>query len=199
MRCCFPRPAALLLVALALPASALAQEREAYYDRNDIPGSYTLGFYASPDGESRELELGADQEEFELWFGITGDSTRSFSGIVFGLDLPPGVRMAGPIRWETVPGLKESGVIGENGVQVEFNQECQSQVGTEPLMIARLPLAADPLLEEFELAPRKHRNFGLSVELCQPELSWPKPFAEAVPVKVTRKRSLWDRVKGMVD
>lgn len=197
MRRCFCPLAAVFLVALALPASA--QERNAYYDRHDIPGQYTLGLYATPDGEAGELELDADQEEFELWFGITGDSTRSFSGVVFGLDLPPGVRMAGPIRWETVPGLKESGVLGETGVQVEFNQECQLQVGEEPLMIARLPLAADPLLEEFELAPRKHRSFGLSVELCQPELGWPKPFAEPVPVKISRKRSLWDRVKGMVD
>ena len=94
----------LLILALALPAGAQLLEQpaeeskdepKAYYDRNEIPGHYTIGFYADEQGSSNELKIPKDATDFEVWIGVTGDSTRTFSGLAMSLDLPYGVDLGG--------------------------------------------------------------------------------------------------------
>ena len=194
------RLAPLVLLALVLGATllpgALAQN---YYDRNEVPGNYTIGFYSDFSASSRSIALEKGQDEFEAFIGITGDSTRVFSGVVFRLDLPPGVTMTGPAVWRPIAGLKQMEPMEGRGTQVTFNQECVPQEGDAPVVIGRIPLRMDPDVQQAVIEPLDHVNFGLSVELCQPDRSWPKPFAEGLALTVERKRSFWDRVTSWFD
>lgn len=193
----------LACVALALPVltggTGGAWGQSLYYDRSEVPGNYTLGLYADPAGQSRHVELEPGQESVEVHIGITGDSTRVFSAIVFALDLPEGIRLEGPIRWRAIEGLTQWGSPVDAGVQVEFNKVCQEQTGSEPVMVGRIRFAVDPEFESGEITVTGHRRWGVSVELCKADEYWPKPYATGLGVTVERKKSLWGKVRGLFD
>lgn len=166
------------------------------YDRNQIPGHYTLGFYADDRGSSRELTIPKDATEFELWIGVTGDSTRTFSGLAMRIELPYGVELGGPIVWSPRDGLRTAGNPLGEGIIVEFNLDCAQQKSQAPVMLARVEFSLQPGINEVELTPAAHRRYGVSVELCSDERAWPKPYADPLGVTVKRKVGFWDRVKG---
>ena len=93
------------------------------YSRNEIPGHYTLGFYANEQGSSSEIELPKGQDTFEAWVGITGDSTRVFSSLVMRLELPYGVELDGPITWIPRTKLKETGNLLGDGTTLGFQYD----------------------------------------------------------------------------
>lgn len=199
---------ALLIFASALPAAGQLLEdtateedkkQPAYYDRNEIPGHYTIGFYADESGSKNELKIPRDATEFEVWIGVTGDSTRTFSGLAMSLDLPYGVEINGPIIWKPRERLKTSGDVLDPGLTLMMNFDCAIQKGLSPVMLGRMSMSIQPGINEVVVAPSPHRQFGLSVELCFDDLAWPKPYAEAVPLKVKRDLSLWDRITGLFD
>jgi len=171
-------------------------EDKGNYDRNEVPGHYTVGFYADERGSSTELELPKGQDTFEVWLGITGDSTRVFSSVVLGLELPYGVEVTGPIVWIPRDRLKESGDLLGLGMMVEFPHDCAQQKSPAPAMLGRLPLRMQPGVNEATLTPGPQTPFGLSVELCSDSDAWPKPYADPVSLTVRRSRSFWDRLTG---
>ena len=59
-----------------------------------------------------------------------------------------------------------------------------------------MTLRVSPEVGDFVVEPLAHRDYGLSVELCQDELGWPKPFADPISLDVRRKKSFWSRVRG---
>lgn len=197
-----------LLVVLALlipvvPAAAQLLEPDqpekpvrGAYDRNEIPGHYTLGFYGNEQGKPGTLKIPRDAQEFEVWLGATGDSTRTFSGLALSLDLPNGVTMASPVVWVPRSGLKESGDLLGEGSTVNFSRDCAQQKGLAPLILGRVRLRIQLGVNEVELVPQPHLRYGLSLELCDDTRSWPKPYAEPVTLKVQRSLTLWDRITG---
>lgn len=198
----------LLALVLLLVATAPAQEqapepehsaRRGAYDRNEIPGHYTVGLYADRQGSSTELQISRDATEFEAWIGVSGDSTRVFSAVAMRLELPYGVELAGAIRWVPRSGLKEQGNLVDPGITVDFPHECAQQKGLAPVILGRVPLRILPGLNEATITPARHLRYGLSVELCSDERAWPKPYADPVPLEVRRKLSLWDRITGWFD
>ena len=193
----------LVAMTMALPADAQILETQepgeatrGTYDRNDIPGEYTVGFYSNEDGSSDPLKLTKDQEEFDVWIGLTGDSTRVFSGMAMAIVLPYGVELAGPVLWTPRSGLKAGGDLLVEGMTVEFHYECAQQKSRAPAILGRVPLKLRRGVNEAVLVPAPHPAFGLSVELCSDERIWPKPYAQPVSVSVMRKQSFWDRVTG---
>lgn len=199
---------ALLLLAVALPATGQLLEEPAepekksgpaYYDRNAIPGHYTIGFYSDETGSGGDLKIPKDATEFEVWIGVTGDSTRTFSGLAMSIELPYGIDLNGPIIWKPRDRLKTSGDLRSPGLTLMMNFDCAIQKGLGPVMLGRMSFSIQPGVNEVVLAPAPHRDFGLSVELCYDERAWPKPYAEAVPLKVKRDLSLWDRITGLFD
>lgn len=193
----------LVLILMAGTGTAGAQllepEPEAAqgsYDRHDVPGHYTVGFYADKNGSSSELELPDGVDTFDAWVGITGDSTRVFSSTVMRMELPYGVEIAGPIVWVPRSGLKESGELLGLGMMVEFQYDCAQQKSPAPVMLGRLPLRMQPGVNDATLTPLPHTRFGLSVELCSDPDAWPKPYADPVSLTVRRQRSFWDRLTG---
>ena len=196
----------LLLLAVAAPASGQLLEgpedpkkkdEPAYYDRNLVPGNYTIGFYADETGSSKDLKIPKDATEFEVWIGVTGDSTRTFSGLAMSVELPYGVEPKGPIIWKPRDRLKTQGVLLDPGVTLSMNHDCALQKGIGPVILGRMTLSIQSGINEAIVAPAEHKQFGLSVELCYDERAWPKPYAEAVPLKVKRDLSLWDRITGL--
>jgi hypothetical protein len=169
-----------------------------YYDRNKVPGNYTIGLYVDDAGRSRQAKLRPDQESVEAFIGITGDSTTVFSGMAFALQLPEGIELDGPIHWRTIEGLEQWGAL-EGGVQVEFNKVCQEQTGPEPLMLGRIRFRVDPKFARGEIVVAEHLRWGCSVELCNPDQSWPKPYATGLGLEVERDESIWNKVKGIFD
>jgi hypothetical protein len=170
-----------------------------YYDRNKVPGNYTVGIYADEKGQTREITLEEDSESFVVHIGITGDSTKVFSGLAFGLDMPEGIELDGAIRWRPIEGLSEFGILQEEGIQVEFNKVCQEQTTSEPLMMGRIRFRVNETFESGEIVLRGHRRFGVSLELCKPDEIWPKPYATGLGVTVERKSGLWNKMKGLFD
>ena len=199
--------AALLILSIALPAAGQLlnepeeekKEQPAYYDRNEIPGDYTIGFYADEQGSGKDLKIPKEATEFEVWIGVTGDSTRTFSGLAMSIDLPYGVELNGPIIWKPRDRLKTSGDVVDPGLTLMMNFDCAIQKGIEPVILGRVSMSIQPGVNEVVIAPAPHRQFGLSVELCFDERAWPKPYAEAVSLKVKRDLSLWDRITGLFD
>jgi hypothetical protein len=198
----------LLLIALAGIGTAGAQLPEsnranitdrAKYERDKIPGHYTVGFYADEHGSSRELELPEGLDTFDAWLGITGDSTRVFGSLVMSLELPYGVEIAGPIVWIPRSGLKESGELLTEGMMVEFQYDCAEQESLAPAILGRLPLRLQPGVKEATLTPGPHERFGLSIQLCPGGNIWPKPYADPLSLTVRRHRSFWDRLTGWFD
>lgn len=191
---------ALLCVAAGASAQLLQTEEKkevrGAYDRHEIPGDYTLGFYADERASSSELKLPKDADGFDIWIAVTGDSTRLFSGLAMSLQLPVGVELNGPIVWVPRSGLKEAGELLGEGTTVNFSHDCAQQKGNLPVVLARLPLKIQPGINDVMLTPAPHLRFGLSVELCDDSRGWPKPYADAVPVRVRRSLSLWDRITG---
>jgi len=185
-----------LAVLVATGAGADDSDPPAYYDRNEIPGHYTVGLYADRAGTSREVELDADEEYVEAFIGITGDSTQTFSAVVFKVETPRGVEMDGPIRWFTIPGLQQWNSAVEQGVQVEFNYACQEQVDGAPAMLGRVRLRVEKDFDRGEVEIGPHTQFGLSVELCDHYL-WPKPFADGLPLTIERKKSFWSKLQSL--
>jgi len=197
-----------LLLILALAAAAIPafgqliepeeEEKEpaTTYSRFDVPGHYTVGLYADESGSSTELQIPKDAVEFNAWLGLTGDSTRVFSGMAMSMKLPGGVELAGPIVWKPRSNLKQSGVLVGDGITVEFNRDCVQQKGLAPVIIARIPLRIQPGINEVRLSPAPNLRFGLTVELCNDADAWPKPYADPVELHVRRKLSLWDRITG---
>jgi hypothetical protein len=189
----FPLAVPLLLL-LAQPT--LSQQTGD--ERRAVPGRYVLGLYADGRGTSNRVELESGQDKFEAWIGISGDSTRIFSAAVFRLNVPRGLRIDGPIQWKVVHGLAETGIVTDPGVQVEFNIECLQQLGSTPVMLGRVPFAVDRRdFESGTVEVLRHDRWGLSVELCQPEKNWPKPFCDPVHLEVTRNRSFWQKLKNL--
>lgn len=191
---------AILILAVSVPAASQLLEPEQpprVVDRESIPGNYTIGFYANENGSTDPLKIPKEATEFEVWLGVTGDSTRVFSGLAMSIDLPYGVELNGPIVWTPRANLKASGVFLEPGVTVEFHDECARQTGSAPVMLGRIPLKILPGVNEAVITPKRHRMHGLSVELCFDERAWPKPYAEPIALTVKRKLSLWDRITGL--
>ena len=198
-------PAFIILAGVGLAGAQLLepeptkQTRTGTYDRHEIPGHYTLGFYADERGSSTELELPKGEDTFEAWLGITGDSTRVFSSLVMRLDLPYGVELDGPVKWTPRSGLKESGDLLGDGMTVEFQFDCAQQKSPAPVMLGRVPFRMQPGVNEAVLTPAPHKQFGLSVEICSDDDAWPKPYADPVSLSVRRSRSFWDRLTGWFD
>jgi hypothetical protein len=186
---------AAIVVALCL-AAAFAQPG-GYYKRDEIPGHYSVGIYADKFGKSRELEIPNGEQVFDCFIGITGDSTKVFSALVLRLEFPLGATLDKPITWAPVPGLKQTDSLLGNGAKVEFNKECIVQNGTAPAIVGRMRVRMAADLDELEIHPLAHREFGLSLELCDDARVWPKPFAEALPLKITRKRGFLQRVHSL--
>ena len=179
-----------------LSQSALAQQTGE--ERRSVPGRYVLGLYADALGSSSRVELQKGQDEFEAWIGISGDSTRVFSAAVFRLNVPRGLRIDGPILWKVVHGLAETGVVTDPGIQIEFNVECLQQLAATPVMLGRVRFTVDRRdFQQGTIEVLRHNRWGLSVELCQPDKAWPKPFCEPVHLEVTRKRSFWKRLQDL--
>ncbi len=187
--------AALAAVA-SVPIPGLAQQGK-LYDRNEVPGAYTLGLYANESLTSHEITFDKDVELIEAFIAIAGDSTRVFSGAAFGLDMPFGVELDGAIRWRNIPGLKQMGSPTEKGMELQFWQECQEMTGTTPVALGRVRMRVSPTFEKGEVTVRGHKDWGLSVELCDPEASWPKPYATGLSVTLERKTSLWSKITSM--
>lgn len=199
---------AFLLLAVAIPATGQLLEgpedpkkkdTAAYYDRNAVPGHYTIGFYSDETGSSKDLKIPKDATEFEVWIGVTGDSTRTFSGLAMSVELPYGVEPKGPIIWKPRERLKTQGELLDPGVTLSMTSDCAIQKGIGPVMLGRMVLSIQPGINDAVVAPAAHKQFGLSVELCYDERAWPKPYADAVSLKVKRDLSLWDRITGMFD
>ena len=195
---------ALLLLVAALPAGAQLLEPEeqpttTFYDRNEIPGHYTIGFYSDESGSPKDLKIPKDATDFEIWIGVSGDSTRTFSGLAMSLELPYGVTLNGPVKWIPRESMKVRGDLLYPGITLAMNRDCAIQKGSGPVILGRLPLRMQVGIEEVVLTPAAHRQFGLSLELCSDERAWPKPYAEPVALKVKRDLSLWDRIKGWFD
>jgi hypothetical protein len=183
-----------LLLALALAGAASAQDK-GFHDRNAVPGNYFVGLYADNRGLATQLVLESDQLEFDAYIGVGGDSTKVFSGLVVGFDLPRGITVDGPIMWSSIPGLSQEGVATEGGLLVEFNKECVQQKGLTPAIVARIHFAADDDFESGTVEVRGHVKHGLSLELCEFDIDWwPKPFASPIHLELRRKKSFWDRV-----
>jgi len=179
------------------PPTGEAARLGGYANREEIPGHYTVGIYADDKGSSRKLVLPKGEQVFDCFIGITGDSTRTFSALVFRLELPLGVSLDKPITWVPVPGLKqEDSVLGE-GAKVEFNKECIVQETDQPAIVGRMRIRVAADVSDFEILPLAHNDFGLSVELCDDSRLWPKPYAEARPMKVTRKRGFFARIRAL--
>jgi hypothetical protein len=159
----------------------------------------TIGFYSDETGSSKDLKIPGDATEFEVWIGVTGDSTRIFSGLAMSAELPYGVAPKGPIIWKPRDRLKSSGGLMDPGITLMMNYDCVTQKGIGPVILGRMVLSIQPGINEAVIAPKAHREFGLSIELCFDERAWPKPYAEAVPLKVKRNLSLWDRITGLFD
>ena len=178
--------------------AAFSAAQETFYDRSEIPGHYTVGLYADANGRSREILLEPGQDKFEAWIGITGDSTRSFSALVCRIQLPRGIAIDGPLLWKPIHGLVQWGTPTGEGLQVEFNRECEEYDGIIPSMVGRIQFKVER--KDFEAGTieiSKHRKWGVSVELCDPASSWPKPFAEALNLDVARKKSFWQKLRGL--
>lgn len=188
----------LALVALSAwhPAGASAQ---GYYDRKAVPGNYTIGFYADFEATSREITLAKGEDRFEAFIGITGDSTRVFSGLVFRVELPRGVELDGPIIWRPLEGLRQYEAVEGVGTSVNFPQACVQSVGNSAVVVGRIAFRVAPDVKEVVMEPLGHRTFGLSVELCQPDESFPKPYATGLPIVVKREQSFWDRIASWFD
>lgn len=187
----------LLVVAILVAVGATTGVAQStYYDRNEIPGHYTVGFYADQEASRHEISLEEGEQTFECWVAVSGDSTRVFSAVVFRMELPTGVELDGPIVWAPLDGLKQTDSATGSGAQVEFNQECLEQVGDQPAVIGRMRLRVSPEVGDFVLTPLEHRKFGLSVELCDGAKGWPKPFADPVSLEVHRKKGLWSRIQS---
>lgn len=185
---------AVLLIAL----TSAAQQKRTFHDRDAVAGNYTVGLYADANGTQSKLVLESDQIEFEAWIGLTGDSTRVFSGTAFGLDLPREVQIDGAIRWNTMPGLSQWGVVTAQGVQAEFAQSCARQTTRLPAMLGRIRFSVEEDFLQGTLVVRPHVKHGLSVELCYLDGDWwPKPFAEPVSLEVERKQGFWDRLRNL--
>ena len=185
-----------LLLATLLGLAAQTQAQSTYYDRNEIPGDYTIGLYTDSQGSSNTLVLDKDQDRFDMFIGITGDSTQIYSAVVFGIDLPAGIEVAGPIHWRPLEGLTQKGVLTDEGVQVEFNRSCVRQTEGLPAIIGRISMKLNVRFTDSEVIVREARPFGLSVELCDDSRGWPKPFAQPIHLSVSRQQSLWDKIRG---
>lgn len=169
------------------------------YDRHEIPGHYTVGFYADRGCTQTELKIEKDATEFEAWIGVSGDSTRIFSSVAMRLELPVGIELAGPIRWVPRSGLKETGDLFDPGITADFAHDCAQQKGMAPAVLGRIPLRILPGLDEATISPAPHMGYGLSVELCSDARAWPKPYADPVALHVRRSLSLWDRIAAWFD
>ena len=85
--------------------------------------------------------------------------------------------------------------VPSNGTQlVAFEQ-----TGPEPLMLARIRFHVDPQFAQGEIAVADHIRWGCSVELCNPDNYWPKPYATGLALEVERNESLWTKMKGIFD
>jgi len=128
MRNLYTLLALCLFVAAVVPATAQLLEPEekdpkrGNYDRHAIPGQYTLGFFADDRGSTNELEIEKDAPGFELWLGVSGDSTRVFSGLGMSLELPNGVELAGPVVWLPRNDLKTSGNLLGEGMTADYRK-----------------------------------------------------------------------------
>jgi len=186
-----------VLIVFALCAG-LASAQDAYYDRKDIPGHYTLGLYADADGRSSEIVLEPGQDHFEAWIGITGDSTRTFSALVCRVELPRGIAIDGPAMWKPIHGLVQWGTPTGEGLQIEFNKECLNYDGIKPAMAGRLKFKVDRKdFEQGTIQLAGHRKWGISIELCDPDRGWPKPYCDAIDLTVSRKKTFWQKLRGL--
>lgn len=181
----------LVILSMLAPAELFAQ---GYYDRRAVPGNYTIGFYADFEATTRELTLAKDEDRFEAYIGITGDSTRVFSGLVFRVELPEGVTLDGPIAWRPLAGLKQYDAVEVKGTHVNFPESCVQSTGDQPVIVGRIAFRLGPKVKRVVIEPLAHKEFGLSVELCQIERSYPKPYATGRAITVTRPLTLWDRI-----
>lgn len=186
----------LLILSMLLPEQIFAQ---GHYDRRAVPGNYTIGLYADREGTSRVLTLPKGEDRFEAFIGITGDSTRVFSGLAFRVILPFGVTLDGPIVWQPLPGLKQYDAVEVKGTLVNFPEACVQSEGDIPVMVGRIPFRLAHEVERVTLEPVAHIEFGLSVELCLPDSSYPKPFAQGLDITVERSLSFWDRITSWFD
>lgn len=186
----------LLILSMLLPEQIFAQ---GHYDRRAVPGNYTIGLYADLEGSSRTLTLPKGEDRFEAFIGITGDSTRVFSGLAFRVILPFGVTLDGPIVWRPLPGLKQYDAVEVKGTLVNFPEACVRSRSNMPVMVGRIPFRLAPEIKRVTLEPVAHIEFGLSVELCLPDSSYPKPFAQGRGITVERSLSFWDRITSWFD
>jgi hypothetical protein len=184
-----------LLLMLACASGATAQDK-VFHDRNAVPGNYFVGLYADERGTTAQLTLEPDQLEFDAYIGVGGDSTKVFSGLVLGLELPRGVEIDGPIIWSPIPGLTQEGSATLGGLVVEFNKECVQQRGVTPAMVARVHFTVDDDFEAGSVQMIGHVKHGLSLELCHfVDEWWPKPFAQPIHLELTRKTTFWGRIR----
>lgn len=186
----------LAAACIASPTRASTQTEE---ERRAVPGNYTVGFYAGLETTTREIVLPRGEDRFEVYIAVTGDSTRVFSGLVFRVELPRGLTMDGPIAWRPLPGLRQYDAVEEVGARVSFAESCVQMIGDLPVVVGRMAFRLAPEVKQLELDPLAHRQFGLSVELCQPERGFPKPYATGLGIRVVREQSLWDRVRSWFD
>ena len=187
---------ALLIASVLFPGRVRAQTIDGP-SLDPSVGDYTVGLYADRAG-STELLLEKDDTTFDVFIGLTGDPVRNFSASAFKLELPDFLEPAGPILWQPIEGLKEREEFFGRGGQVVFSV-CDVQPDDGPLILGRLPVAADPRFREATLEPLPHRQYGLSVQLCQQQGVWPKRDAEPVALHVKRHVSFWDRVTSWFD
>lgn len=174
---------------------AAGQASSKYYDRHAIGGHYSIGLYGDQAGRSPEVKLSADQQDFEAFVGLAGDSLHQFSACTFQLQLPQGVELDGAIRWRPIPGLEEWGSATGEGLRVEFADSCQTQVGDVPVILGRVRLKATPKFRRGMIQVAAHQKYGCSVELCVP--GYLKPYATGIPLDVRRQVSLLQRVRDI--
>ena len=186
----------VLVLALCMPAGPSVGSTD---ERSAVPGNYAIGFYADFEATSREIVLPKGEDRFELFIGLQGDSTRVFSGLVFRVELPFGLELDGPITWRPLPGLRQSGAVEVGGAEVNFHETCVETEGDRPVIVGRMAMRMSPELKQVSLDPLRHRAFGLSVELCQPEKGFPKPYATGLGIVVKREQSFWDRITSWFD
>lgn len=183
------------VVATLADSRVAAGQSSKVYDRRAIPGNYTIGLYGDESGQGRLAKLTADQETFDAFVGIGGDSLHQFSACTFLLQLPKGLQVDGAVRWRPIPGLEQWGGATEEGLRVEFADSCQTQLGEAPVILGRVRLKADPKFRQGQIAVTEHVKYGCSVELCVP--GYPKPYATGLPLDVRRQVSLLQRIRDI--
>ncbi|HKK71274.1 MAG TPA: hypothetical protein VKA86_08650 [Candidatus Krumholzibacteria bacterium] len=196
------RPVASFFFVFLVLVSALGPVRAAAQNLGSDPdpdvGDYTIGLYADPEGSSRAIRLDDDDDTFTCYLGIRGDPAIEFSGMVLRIEMADFLEPAGPVVWKPLEGLQEKEIIFGEGAEILF-LGCDRQPPDAPLILGHFEVAVDPRFREGTVEPLPHERYGLGVQLCNEGDVWPKRNADALPLRVERSVSFWDRVSNWFD